>query len=79
MRHKIAKRIRREILKRAEIVKEGWIKGGQNKKDWWFEVKCRYNGWLIYSPDDNELSAYKMALACIKIAEEKSFTEAKDG
>lgn len=72
MRRKIAKRIRREILKHAELIKEGWIKEGQNKKDRCFEVECEYNGWNIYSPDDNELSAYKGALACIKYLMEET-------
>ena len=73
MRRKIAKRIRHEILKRAKIVKERWVKEGKNKKDWFFEVECECNGWLIYSPDDNELSSYKGALACIKFAEEEPY------
>lgn len=73
MRHKIAKRIRREILKRAKLVKEGWTKEGKRKKDWCFNVWCECNGWMIFSADDNELPAYKGALACIKFAEEEPY------
>lgn len=70
MRHKIAKRCRREILRRgATILKEGWVYGDsglKDRKDRGFEVDLEYNGWKIYSLDDNELWAYKMALDCVK-------------
>lgn len=69
MRRKIAKRVRREILRRGvTIAREGWIypDGSRSRKDRGFVVVVECNGWKIHSVDDDELGAYKMALDCVK-------------
>lgn len=77
MRHKIAKRIRRKILKSAVITEERWINKG-NKKESCFYVEGNCNGWRFCSADDDELSAYRVALRCVQTALEKSFEQVKE-
>lgn len=80
MRRKIAKRRRKEILRRgATIVKEGWfyLDGSKKREDRGFEVVVECNGWKIFSADDNELDAYGMALDCVKYDCETSYEEEK--
>lgn len=64
MRRKIAKRKRRELLRRgAKISRECWI-----KEPWWkrkdigYNVEFVYNGWKVMSCGDDELMAYRLAL-----------------
>ena len=67
MRHKIAKRKRKWILKHATIISEGWEQEPSGKrKDRYFCVKGECNGWLIASPDYDELEAYKAFARCVE-------------
>lgn len=69
MRRKIAKRKRKEILKKgAEIIKEGWNHELGNV----FVVKLEYLGWeIITHPERDELEAYKSALECMAVCEDE--------
>lgn len=76
MRRKIAKRKRRDILQRATIVKEEWIREpGWRRKDCAYVVEARCCGWKIFSPGYDELEAYKGLLFCIEACEEKPMEE----
>ena len=80
MRRKIAKRLRREILRLGATIKEeGWISDedgeyvGKTKlpvgipsTERCFAVKVECNGWKIFSADDDELGVYRVVLDCVK-------------
>lgn len=70
MRRKIAKKKRREVLRRATIIKEGWIREGKKRKERCYSVDAQCNGWDIHSIDEDELWAYKGVLSGIEAAEE---------
>lgn len=70
MRRKIAKRKRRELLKRGRIIDEYWTREFK-RKDCFFMVECECNGWKICAAEYDELSAYQAALECVDLAEEE--------
>ena len=75
MRRKIARRKRKEILKKgAEIVSEYWVtEPDWKRKDRGFVVVVNYCGWNIHAPGYDELAAYKSALECFPSCEEEPF------
>ena len=78
MRRKIAKRKRREVLKRARIISEGWEREGcLKRKDCCYYAEIECNGWKICVPEYDELEVWKAALECIEFAEEEPFEEWK--
>lgn len=73
MRRKIAKRKRREILRKGgEIVREEWLRAHTGRrKDDGFAVEVNYLGWNCFSADEDELSAYGGILECFPVCEEE--------
>lgn len=68
MRRKIAKRLRREILRLgATIEEEEWLGDKKEpRKERGFAVTVKYKGGTICSPDYDELEAYRITLYCIR-------------
>lgn len=76
MRKRMAKRKRREILRRgATILSEGWIKddNGRNYrgKDRCYEIEVEHCGWNSHSAGRDELESIGGALLCVKLSEEE--------
>lgn len=73
MRRKIAKRRRREILRRGAVIDlEYWDYDECGKA---YIVHASHCGWNIATADRDELSAYQGILACLPVCEEEPRTE----
>lgn len=81
MRRKIAKRKRREALRRgASIVYERFNQEpGWRRKDCGYAVEFLYNGYRCLSLDDDILSAYQGVLEAIDIFDEWDRGESRSG
>jgi len=79
MRRKIAKRRRRDILRKGGIIRrEGWLydhyPDGYKEKIG-YEAHVEYYGWVIFAGGRDELDAYKIAIRSMPWCEENQKDE----
>ena len=67
MRKKIAKRKRREALRKGAMI----LEEGREPEDNLFFAKVKYMGWKIFSGGEDELEVWNGVLACFPSCEEE--------
>lgn len=63
MRRKIAKRLRREVLRMGGVISEE----EKGKEERYYTAKVKYNGWTIYGNGEDELEVYRVVLDVMKV------------
>ena len=81
MRRKIAKRLRREVLRMGAVIKEERWAEPKNvpRKENGYALRVVYRGWKIFSAGDDELESYRMVLDVMKHDCEEEWTRPIDG
>ena len=76
MRKRIARRIRKNIMRLGKIIEERVLNRDEDgklcpKKEWGYTVHAIVNGYKIYAPDDSWYQAYKGCYEAAKWASEQ--------
>jgi len=69
MRRKIAKRLKREIVKMGAVIqKDGWDVPRKSvpRKENGYIFKVMYRGWSIFAAGEDELESFRMVLDVMK-------------
>ncbi len=69
MRRKIAKRLKREIVRMGAVIqKDGWDVPRKSvpRKENGYIFKVMYRGWSIFAAGDDELESFRMVLDVMK-------------
>ena len=79
MRKKIAKRLRREAMRKgAVIIYEHYVREpGWKKKDCGYSVTAKYKGWEVLVPERDMLEAYRTLLWAVNDDEFGKWGKAK--